>query len=968
MKKFLSLLTLFSFFIPTVTLANSFPDESALQTSLQRIEAIGWNPIDKAIIRMVHNKTGQSHPLFPYENSSKIAPLSREKLGGFSVLHENDFGTRLDLYTGNQAIDESLQLSSIDRVREESSTTTLMDHTKDILETYKSTYGQYPTDFSELSFEVLEQTNEFLWYEYELRWENRPYYLDELQDLFNYSSDGNTYEISFIEPTVDLLKPVDIKSHPWEEMLEGRNFENIDMAELVPKDTLFLHFAHPEKYLELEKITNEVSDILQQDLYSFSDISKARPEILESLGIANQDFLIDTIDEMAFISEDFDYFTGTDYALVFKFTNSITHSGFQLIKDDTGYMREIGDYIVVASSDDLLEKINNAFQTEESLYFEKDFQYMLSVIESRRDGILYFSDAFIRKLTGPKYRILARKRNVVLKDLETLQYMSFAYKKITGKWAESLEEMEENGYASFHTIPDKNLYSIDQNTGKVSHALWGNIWETTPINRVELQEISLNDYQRYKNFASEYQSYFREFFDPVGIAITVSDQVMFHTIILPLIEESEYNFLKNTFSHDNNGLNILDGTQRLGAMNIIGNFDYESAVINTYRLENPETENDLSDDEILKNFESEFLEDFNIEKDVGDERVFDFLGDKVFFGLGEENNFGINNIANIDIWFGFELEDSEKGQKFLTKIYQKIFEETQQSNGFGFFQLAKEEPLKNSYNGKEYFVIPTGFVNLYYIFLDDSVYFSLSQLSINNIIDAKDENKDVEKHYPLLRNLDYIGQGMNFFVNMQFEKIANWESQSVKKELLSSYEREVYRSFQDRVDYLYEVDFVESLLENPDDISEYYSYIPEVFYQGKFSRKNNQVVFSRRDQSYEVNTIDTDIRFFEDDKNLDEEELVPLKDIIDIDPNPETIQSFLKKYASMSLGMKFTEHGLDVRTSFNNPYIDTFDERFETHGDYVFSGGKKNIIWVLAIIGGVLVLGIAGLLMVSKKK
>ena len=60
--------------------------------------------------------------------------------------------------------------------------------------------------------------------------------------------------------------------------------------------------------------------------------------------------------------------------------------------------------------------------------------------------------------------------------------------------------------------------------------------------------------------------------------------------------------------------------------------------------------------------------------------------------------------------------------------------------GGGLLGLQVDEPIKNEYKGKEFYMIPTGFINVFSMFQDDRLYFAVSQLAINNLIDSQDSS------------------------------------------------------------------------------------------------------------------------------------------------------------------------------------------------------------------------------------
>ena len=157
-------------------------------------------------------------------------------------------------------------------------------------------------------------------------------------------------------------------------------------------------------------------------------------------------------------------------------------------------------------------------------------------MENNYDGFSYFSEDLVKKLTGPAYRINARRRNTVLNALETLQYSVFAYRGITGAWPATIKQISDEGYIQPGTVANIDDYFVDSQ-GIVKNKIWGSIYDTTPLDRVTVTSITTGENNLYESFKQGYQNYWREYIDPIGVSIIVGDQIRFHTIILPLIDK-----------------------------------------------------------------------------------------------------------------------------------------------------------------------------------------------------------------------------------------------------------------------------------------------------------------------------------------------------------------------------------------------------------------------------------------------
>lgn len=728
--------------------------------------------------------------------------------------------------------------------------------------------------------------------------------IDESLQLGSIGSDLNfelpiTSEQTF---SIDEVEALGIPSHQWKDMLEGKKYEVPKITKLVPRDSFFAYTTNPIKYAELEDVMEDALKTLNFDLYTLGNIGEMRERAFEKLKIPYAQFPIDEIEEVAFISEDLSLVPSTDFALIFKFKKDSSEIIFDFFKDKELISKEIGDYRVIATSEWLLNKINAVYENEGnvSLYEAADFHFALASLEERRDGIIYLSEAFIRKLTSPAYRINSRRRNTTLGALENLQYVSFAYRKITGEWPASFKQIAEEGYIQKNSIFEEDKYSIGTD-GIVTHKEWGSLWNVTPINRVSINEITPAEKELYENFNEGYQSYFREFFDPVGVSFTISDQILFHTIILPLIDESSYNFMNNVFGeHQASEIDSAMAPLRVGAINLAAQFSVDKLL--------------LESADSIKEAEDAVANEIGLKLKQG-ERLFDFVGDEIFFGVGGDNSFSLNNIADLDIWFGIKLNNQEKAELFMKKIFTAIGNDLGGTQNMGLLSVSTTEPISNSYNGVEYYLIPTGFVNVYYAFIDDTFYTTISQVAMNRLIEASTKFKK-EQLGELERSFAFIQNNHHLVATIDFSKIAGWSSKELEGELFES-KWQINDAFDQRVAYLSEVTTLAKILPGYDgsinNVGAYYRHIPVDYMGAAFTFDDGEVYFSKKG----------------------DDDYVPLTEIDDVSEIVHPINSIseikekLGEFKTGALGMNFTDNGLEVKISFGNPLQNEKDERFE---------------------------------------
>lgn len=727
--------------------------------------------------------------------------------------------------------------------------------------------------------------------------------------------------------SISTLTSLEIPSHPWQDMLEGNVPVVPDIAALIPKDTLFVHLNRPASFSELESILQEQSQALG-DVYNLNFGVSMKSRMAKRLGIPDANALLGGVDELALLSEDLSFFPRTNYGLILKPKNILAEKGFDLLVDKDAIYKKIGDYLVVVTHTALLEKIERAYQTgSDSMSSELDYHYALIKMEPKRDGLAYLSEAFIRKLTGPGYRINARRRNTVMSALEALQYSVFAYRRIHGDWPTSLSVMMDQGYLAKDSVFDQGNYEITED-GRVVHQTWGSIWEVTPVSQVLIDTITVAEGDIYQRFTEGYQSFFREFFDPVGIAFTLSDQLYLHTLVLPLIENSDYRRLQSLFSGVTQQLSFVFEPSRPSAVTLAGSFSIDETLL---QLRPPRTteQAEKSREQRIFEAEQELAESITGQVLEPGERLLDFIGDEIMVGVGEENAFSVTNIANLDVWLGVAITDSEKARLFFRQVWQKFAQESR-SSGFGSgvpgLQLSSTEPLSNEYNGQQFFILPTGFTNIFYVFLDDAFYLTISQVAMNRLIDAYQNPKGVELSADSKRGFAHIGKDHNIVAALDLEKVANFSIDSN----IDLSARRLSSQFKRHRESLREAITLAEILPDYDgtvaNAQSYYRFLPEDFYQSRLVTENGLVYLTAGDQKTDISQLEMS----------DREILEIILPAFSVDDYRARISSF----RSATLGLSFLPEGLEVKMSFGNPMSSAVDPRF-VYGETATRGSDE---------------------------
>lgn len=379
--------------------------------------------------------------------------------------------------------------------------------------------------------------------------------------------------------SLDTLQGPVIKEHPFREMLAGRIVNVPDMARFVPRDFYFLHISDPRKAASLiETLGETAGPALNRFLPAAVDFG-TQAKIVRQLGLridpANQKYYGFIFHEIAVIGSDPFFGNGADVTVIFRLKRKDTFlsqvsdyrkyfqsQGAAVRAVDIGPVRADllatpdrsvhsylislpGDLVILSNSAAALKRILSVYRKEEpSLADLDEFRYMRSVYPyapQDEAAFLYLSDPFIRRLTGPEVRIKEARRVMEAGRMAALERYAILYYHLNGRRAESLLELKaEFGEEELERFEGLKV----TNASFAASGPLGQIGLLTPNIDFDLKRVSETEAAGYAEFLNQYNSYWRTYFDPVGIRLSGDSRIRIDTCILPLIENSFYRELQ----------------------------------------------------------------------------------------------------------------------------------------------------------------------------------------------------------------------------------------------------------------------------------------------------------------------------------------------------------------------------------------------------------------------------------------
>ena len=353
-------------------------------------------------------------------------------------------------------------------------------------------------------------------------------------------------------------------------------------------------------------------------------------------------------------------------------------------------------------------------------------------------------------------------------------------------------------------------------------------------------------------------------------------------------------------------------------------------------------------------------------------QVLDFIDNEFTIAGGENLIFNIEDLSSFDVYVAMEMKDQEMAKKFIDKLFAWVGKEFSGGQpkkvGYGLFSLEAFKPLKNTYNNVDFYMVPLGgMTNIYYVLLNNRLYLTISQNTINKIIDGGTKKGTKEaSSWPthMQRLFDYLGDSMNLGFVADNTKLQSWLKGSIKDQWTSYSGTTNIKNIQSY--YTESLALAKTLDPNDNGInssSKYYRYAPKQWFDAQIGVENGKAFLETSGQKYFLNDIDTGSSFYYGSKQNSANK-TPLSDITKTFNVNKTLEDW-QKLKDLGIGFNLTKEGLDIRIAFNNVVSEKIDKRVGKSSAYA-----KKINWPL--YGGIAILVIvfsaAGWFFLRRKK
>ena len=576
---------------------------------------------------------------------------------------------------------------------------------------------------------------------------------------------------------INSLEGPNIKSHPFDKMIEGRTPKVFPVAALVPYDNYYCHFTSISKEIAASDLVKQWGTSLLRSMTVTardSDVpSRYTDQLCIDISALTRLFGDFVIGEIAITGGDPFLRVGSDIAIIIEVKNrgifdammkgyadgalranrdaKVSESEYEgvsirsIVTPDgriSSHSAYLGKYKVYSNSLDTLQLIINTHaKKRKSMAENLDFQYMRTIFPGTpkaEDGFIYMSDSFIRKLLSARWKIEGQRRIICQNHLRMIANAATMYRTEMRKGA-SVRTLIEEKYLSEKAArcPDGGTYSLGE-SGRAFCSVHNCLQYCTAISSIGLDRAAEAEAEDYRQFVERYNRYWSRFFDPIGIRLRLGSRIEVETCILPLIENSIYNRLREIVGGKPVQLNshvVTDHTiasitskLHLGGMARGAIFEMQEEVFPTL----PAITEFMGDNLSINFYDSDVLFTFS-EQGMGMFGGWMDLEEQLLIGL-------IASSINLPVYAVVDLKDEGLARTFIREMLKLVQRLSAAEEWSAFSEVGIEPYSAGEYKGHEINTVALRFFvvkfRLYYAIASGRLIVSTKRYVLEKVLDS----------------------------------------------------------------------------------------------------------------------------------------------------------------------------------------------------------------------------------------
>ncbi len=382
------------------------------------------------------------------------------------------------------------------------------------------------------------------------------------------------------------FRSINYKALLEEQAEKGIKPQTHEITKLVPADQYFLHFNSMHAASELMDLSNDWGNSLLRLFTVNAREHNLREKFEDQLCIRRTDleqlFAEGAISEMGITGSDMFFAEGADLSIIFrlkkadpfenrarawlaavkgKYPNLVerefNYRGHKVKARYTGdrivssFVVNSGEYAIYSNSHRAIRKMVDALTDQAAnLHEELDYRYATTLLPPSGDAksaYLFASEAFLKRLVSPAFKISEKRRLQCFNNLVMLNNAALFYRLENGHSAGSLTDLIEGKFINPNKLvcPHGGAYAIDVERDTCTCSLHNRLKYLTPNVELNVLKVSSAEQQQYNRYKRRYESFWKSMFDPLAIRVTVDRTMKLEVCVLPFANSSIYRDLRN---------------------------------------------------------------------------------------------------------------------------------------------------------------------------------------------------------------------------------------------------------------------------------------------------------------------------------------------------------------------------------------------------------------------------------------
>lgn len=592
---------------------------------------------------------------------------------------------------------------------------------------------------------------------------------------------------------ISQVKPPAIQSLDYEALLKEKGEDGQEpaphpVAKLVPEDQYLLHFNSfeaadgvRENFLE---VVEPLTRMFREDARDHHLWKKYESQLLVNFDEMKPLFESGALQSLAVTGSDFFVAEGTDVTILlqtkgakldaaleqwlatgkadradledreFNYRGLRIQARYTADRKVSSFVVKHEDWTVISNSHVGIRRIVDTVQNRiDSLSNADDYQYatlLLPPSEKATDGYFYCSDAFLRYLFSPSFKVGERRRKQSLNNLVMLNNASLFHRLEYGRSPNSLGEMIEGRFISSASVvcPQGGAYEYDSEQDTSTSSVFNRIKYLTPIRELKVLKISSQEKSEYERYQKRLSSFWKKYFTPVALRISSEPDTRIDYCLLPSTGGSWNDFrslldkdsiqmdLAGTADSAFSSFTMLTGRERVGsALRMLPGVDGV--------LRDDPTLTDLN---WLGDRMSVQFCDAHTVLEVDPTRL-QQLTFPYPLGIPEQSAIATALFAAAaPMYVGIDVEDHEKADRFLEMLSSRIFLHQQ---GFGEIETAIDAYQLPAYKDHQIYVLSyrvyAARIRFYVSVIGNQLVAATEPYVLNQVIDAASADEETLK-------------------------------------------------------------------------------------------------------------------------------------------------------------------------------------------------------------------------------